>query len=194
MWEFLPKRNLQKMRFIKSIKNINRKSAVYFGLGAIIAIVALTAHNKGETYISSTTFCTGCHSMQAIYEELKESPHFQGRVGIDPECGDCHLPTNPFSRAMEHIVTGMEDMYNEYIVKEIQTKEGLEKSRVRLAHEARMKIYRWKSSPCKQCHKSPGTVGTVKEYHKGMDDNNCIRCHQNVVHAPVRKADLSQYT
>jgi trimethylamine-N-oxide reductase cytochrome c-type subunit TorC len=181
------------MRFIKLIKNISIRSAVYFGIGAITAIMALTAHNKGETYISSTEFCTGCHSMQAVYEELIESPHFQGRVGIDPECGDCHLPTNPFSRSIEHVVTGIEDMYNEYIVKSIQSKEDLDNNRSRLAHEARMKIYGWNSSPCKQCHKSPGTGGVVKRYHKGMDDNNCIRCHQNVVHAPVPKEDLSKF-
>ncbi len=181
------------MKFIKLIKNINRKSAVYFGIGAITAIVALTAHNKGETYISSTEFCTGCHSMQAVYEELLESPHYRGRVGIDPECGDCHLPTNPISRSIEHVVTGIEDLYKEYVVGSGLSKENFDDSRVRLAHEARMKIYGWNSSPCKQCHKSPGTGGVVKQYHKVMDDSNCIRCHQNVVHAPVPQEDLSKF-
>ena len=57
--------------------------------GGVLALGA--AVFGGEALLSSTAFCTSCHSMSYPAAELRESDHF-GAMGADPGCKDCHIP------------------------------------------------------------------------------------------------------
>ncbi|MEA7581093.1 NapC/NirT family cytochrome c, partial [Salmonella enterica subsp. enterica serovar Anatum] len=45
-----------------------------------------------EKQLDTTEFCVSCHSMQPVYQEYKQSVHFQNASGVRAECHDCHIP------------------------------------------------------------------------------------------------------
>ena len=53
-----------------------------FLLGAVVAVAVIAAVIGGEAALSSTAFCTSCHSMSYPAAELKKSTHY-GALGAD---------------------------------------------------------------------------------------------------------------
>ena len=158
---------------------------------AVVTIVVSFGTLYTEKVFSSTRFCVSCHSMSYPKEELHESSHF-GALGTNPECEDCHLPPNFIQRVESHIVDGTRGLIGEFVT-DLKTKEAFDKHRAEYAHNARLRLKSWDSSPCRVCHKSvkPSSEDAEKE-HKRMltEDITCIDCHQNLVHDEVPEEDL----
>ena len=136
-----------------------------------------------ERHISSTSFCISCHSMTYPYEDLKNSAHY-GRLGINPECGDCHLPPEPFRKLRVHISSGIRSAIAEYRF-DLSTREDYDEHRARLAKRAREDIRSWSSSPCKGCHKAPRPETEYGiQAHKTMQAKRltCVDCHRGIFH------------
>lgn len=155
---------------------------------AVIVII-----HCGEAYISTNSFCTGCHSMTFVEEELKQSVHY-GRVGIDPKCADCHLPPTFMKRLLFHMVSGPRDLMGS-LKYDMSTIEKFDERRSEMAHTARMTLKKWDSAPCRSCHVSPRPTSEMgKMMHKLMDDGKatCIDCHQNIAHkaVPIEKLNI----
>ncbi len=147
----------------------------------------------GEKFFSSTAFCLSCHSMSYPYEELKESSHYGG-PGLNPECQDCHLPPQFLLRVESHIVDGIRALIGE-LKHDLSTKEEFDKYRLEYAHNARMNLKKWDSSPCRTCHKAvePSTEDVEREHRKmETEGRTCIDCHQNLVHEEVEEEDLDR--
>jgi cytochrome c-type protein NapC len=161
-------------------------------LGVAFATVILIATvSGGESFMSSTTFCVSCHSMSYPEEELRDSSHYSS-LGIDPECQDCHLPPQFLLRVESHIVDGIRALIGE-LKHDLSTKKEFDKHRAEYAHNARLNIRKWDSSPCKVCHKDvrPSSRQAEAQHKKmGKEDLTCIDCHQNLVHGRVPKEDL----
>ncbi len=161
---------------------------------AVTAVVTLAVSFgtvKTEKVLSSTKFCVSCHSMSYPKKELEESTHF-GALGADPECEDCHLPPNFILRVESHIVDGTRGLLGEFN-KDLKTKEGFDEHRPEYAHNARVNLRKWDSSPCRTCHKNvkPSSEEAERE-HKLMETEGatCIDCHQNLVHEEVPEEDI----
>ncbi len=147
----------------------------------------------GEAALSTTTFCTSCHSMSYPLEELKKSDHY-GAMGVDPGCKDCHIPSGleNFHLAIStHVIDGVRELFLEFN-EDYSTKKAFNKRRLEMAHLARMNLKRWDSVTCRSCHRNPRPSGEAKEEHKKMLDEGatCIDCHQNLVHREVDETDL----
>jgi len=172
-------------------------AARYWKVVAVTAVVTfiLTIGTMGmESAFSSNKFCLSCHSMSYPYEELKESTHFSySAIGSEPECQDCHLPHNFFLRVESHIVDGMRGLVGE-LTHDLSTKEAFDEYRAEYAHNARMNLRKWNSSPCTyMCHRNPQPSSEEAEReHKKMktEGATCIDCHQNLVHEEVPEEDL----
>jgi len=153
---------------------------------ALSTLAAVAIIHYGEAHISSDSFCTSCHSMTYVEEELKQSVHY-GRVGINPGCADCHLPPSFISRSMFHMISGPRDLLGEFKY-DLSTKEKFNEHRASMAHTARMNLKKWDSAPCRQCHIAPKPTSQMGQMmHATMETSNttCIDCHQNIAHAPV---------
>ena len=146
-----------------------------------------------ERAFSTTGFCTSCHSMSYPYEELKASTHY-GALGMNPGCGDCHLPQNFILRAESHIVDGTKELIA-HLRYDYSTKEKFDERRALMAHYARVNLRKWDSSPCRVCHKAvkPSSEEAERE-HKKMETGGatCIDCHQNLVHEEVPEEDIEK--
>ncbi len=153
---------------------------------AVIVIALGVVVLRAERYFSSTLFCTSCHSMSYAYEDLKRSVHY-GRLGIDPECVDCHFPPGFYSKVKVHIVEGLRDTISELRL-DLSTREAFELHRASFAEKARETIRSWDSSPCKVCHKGPRPGSEYgRKAHLAMDSSGltCVDRHQGIFHAPL---------
>lgn len=63
-------------------------------IGMVVGIALIVLPHVGIKLTSSTEFCVSCHSMQPVYEEYKQSAHFQNASGVRAECHDCHIPSD----------------------------------------------------------------------------------------------------
>lgn len=160
-------------------------------LVAVLASAATLAGVAAERYTSTTAFCVGCHSMTWPYEEVRSGPHY-GNLGVNPECGDCHLPPEPVARMKAHVVSGVRDIISE-MRGVISTREDFLEKRAELAERARENLRAWDSSPCRSCHTDPrprSEMGrAMHERIKGSKggEATCVDCHRRVGHRPLRK-------
>jgi cytochrome c-type protein NapC len=150
----------------------------------------------GEAAVSTTEFCTSCHSMTYPAEELRSSSHY-GALGANPGCKDCHIPQgfkNFHLAVATHVVDGARELYMEF-AEDYSTLEKFNERRLIMAHDARMNLKKWDSRTCRDCHKNPQPPGAdAKAAHKKMETEGatCIDCHQNLVHKEAPETDLNE--
>lgn len=158
---------------------------------AVITLIVSFGSIGVERELSTTSFCTSCHSMTYPYEELKESTHY-GALGMNPGCGDCHLPPQFYLRVESHIVDGARELLAQF-THDYSTKEKFDERRAINAHMARMNLRKWDSASCRVCHKKPKpSTDEAEAAHKKMETEGatCIDCHQNLVHEEVPEEDI----
>jgi len=164
-------------------------------IGTVLGIIMVTVVLAGEAALSTTEFCTSCHSMSYPAKELKESSHY-GALGSNPECKHCHIPQglgNLHLAIETHIVDGARELYMEF-TEDYSTVEKFNERRLIMAHDARMNLKGWDSITCRECHRNPQPPGAdAKAAHKKMETEGatCIDCHQNLVHEEVEETDLN---
>ncbi len=61
-------------------------------VGIVIGVALIVLPHVGIKLTSTTEFCVSCHSVQPVYQEYKQSVHFQNASGVRAECHDCHIP------------------------------------------------------------------------------------------------------
>lgn len=179
----------------KSSTSRGRKTTIGLLLsGAALGIGLIVLVFGGEAALSTTGFCTSCHSMTYVYDELKKSSHY-GALGMQPQCKDCHIPqglSNFHLAVQTHVVDGARELYLE-LTNDYSTKKKFNKRRLAMAHDARMNLKKWDSVTCRACHTNPRPPGKVaKAAHEKMatEGATCIDCHQNLVHREVDETDL----
>ncbi|MCC2111502.1 MAG: NapC/NirT family cytochrome c [Hyphomicrobiales bacterium] len=163
--------------------------------GAVLFAALAAIVGGGEAALSSKDFCTSCHSMTYVAEELEKSDHY-GALGADPGCKDCHIPQGlaNFHLALQtHLLDGARELYLEF-TEDYSTKKAFNKRRLEMAHHARMNMKRWDSVTCRACHKNPRPPGaSANAAHEKLETEGatCIDCHQNLVHREVEETDLN---
>ena len=169
-----------------------QRVVILYTIGVMLTLILVVF--GGESVLSSTAFCTSCHSMSYPAEELKESDHY-GVIGVDPGCKDCHVPQGleNFHLALQtHVVDGAREIYREF-TGDYSTKKAFNKRRLEMAHDARMNLKRWDSVTCRACHRNPRpSSDDAQQAHEKMRTQaaTCIDCHQNLVHDDVDETDL----
>ncbi|MBI5970583.1 MAG: NapC/NirT family cytochrome c [Deltaproteobacteria bacterium] len=175
------------------IKGFLKGRRITVAVTAIITLAAVYGVYRTERHISSYKFCTSCHSMTFPDAETKKSSHF-GRLGIYPECKDCHLPPRFLQRIFTHLTEGVHDTIGNFKY-DLNTKEKFDKHRAAFAHIARAAMKKTDSVNCRKCHKAPNPASDYgKMQHKkiGSSGTTCIDCHQNLVHEYVPEEDIAK--
>ncbi|WP_275098138.1 NapC/NirT family cytochrome c [Sedimenticola hydrogenitrophicus] len=142
---------------------------------------------------SSTEFCISCHSMGAyVYEEFKQSKHYNTASGVRPQCGDCHVSKRFWPAVWDHIM-GTEDLIGEYS-HDWSRPEVFEEKRPAMAEKVRMQMLNNDSKNCRECHVWEAVQPKRKRgqrAHKAAieEGKTCIACHYNLVHKKVPLSD-----
>ena len=161
--------------------------AAVVGAGGVIASVAV---NK---YTSTEAFCTSCHSMalQADDPYYQHSAHRSNKEGVQPNCGDCHIPrTNWFIETYTHVTSGAKDAYFE-LTTNVSDPKVWAARRIELATEVRTDMHDEDSVTCRSCHDANAIKPTSEEGQKAhallrQGGVTCVDCHTNLVHPPAQ--------
>ena len=163
-------------------------------LALVLAGVAVTlAGSVGLHYgfekTSSLEFCISCHTMKdTVYQEYKESVHYQNASGVRAVCADCHQPKD-FVGKVARKMEAANDLYQQYIGHSIDTQEKFEERRLHLAERVWNRMSSQGSKTCKSCHdysamdhakQSPAAAKAMTE--AAANNMNCIECHKGIAH------------
>ena len=62
-------------------------------IGIAMGVIGWGGFNWSMELTNSETFCVSCHEMRDnVFEEYKETIHYNNRTGVRATCPDCHVP------------------------------------------------------------------------------------------------------
>lgn len=156
--------------------------------GIVVGVALIVVPHVGMKVTSTTEFCVSCHSMETVYEEYKQSVHFQNASGVRAECHDCHIP-NDLPGMIKRKLEASNDIYQTFIAHSIDTPEKFEAKRAELAEREWARMKENNSATCRSCHdydsmdhakQNPEAARQMQIAAK--DNQYCIDCHKGIAH------------
>jgi trimethylamine-N-oxide reductase cytochrome c-type subunit TorC len=157
-------------------------------VGIVVGVALIVVPHVGMKVTSTTEFCVSCHSMETVYEEYKQSVHFQNASGVRAECHDCHIP-NDLPGMIKRKLEASNDIYQTFIAHSIDTPEKFEAKRAELAEREWARMKENNSATCRSCHdydsmdhakQNPEAARQMQIAAK--DNQSCIDCHKGIAH------------
>jgi len=159
-----------------------------------IAALSLGALDFTDFVFSHNTFCGNvCHVMEStVYEELKESNHYNTPTGVRATCADCHVSGRLTFAMIDHFLGTGELFVN--MTNDFSKPGSFEKFRPDAANRERFKMLENDSETCRSCHVmeaiKPKRVRGQNQHKEGMEKGiTCIVCHYNLVHKTVEPSE-----
>lgn len=164
-------------------------------LGALLAlVVGIALTGTTLTTIEATNslgFCTSCHEMEAfVYQEYKESAHFQNASGVRAICADCHVPKGFWDKIVRKTQATFKELPNHFLGK-IDTREEFEAHRETMAERVWATMRANNSRACRTCHSYEAMALAAQDRYakrrhsqryREATGKTCIDCHEGVAH------------
>lgn len=164
------------------------------GLGVLAAgfiggIVFWGGFNWAVEATNTERFCLSCHEMENfVYQEYRQTIHYQNRTGVRAVCSDCHVPQD-WGAKMVRKVQASRELYGK-IMGTINTPEKFEANRLRLAQREWRRMKANDSQECRNCHAFEYFDYSVQgrrsnvAHQAGLDaGQTCIDCHKGIAHS-----------
>jgi cytochrome c-type protein NapC len=157
--------------------------------GFIVGILFWGGFNWAMELTNTETFCISCHEMEVnVYQEYRDTVHYNNRTGVRAVCSDCHVPKEWHYKMLRKIVASNELFH--HFLGTIDTPEKFEAKRLELAQHVWKTMKETNSRECRNCHDydSMDYVDqqrrAVKAHIKGFDKGEtCIDCHKGIAHS-----------
>ena len=182
-----------KSRLCKIVGFLRKPSAKYSLLtllvvGFIAGVVFLAGFNTAMSHSNTEEFCIGCHEMRnPVYEEYKESVHYNNRSGVRATCPDCHVPKDFKSKMVRKLEASLELWHS--FVGTIDTPEKFEARRMAMATREWNRMKASNSATCRSCHDFDAMKATKqkpsaqkKHAQAKTEGKTCIDCHKGISH------------
>ena len=135
-------------------------------------------------------FCIGCHEMRdTVYEEYKQTVHFQNSSGVQAICSDCHVPKSWGPKLQRKIYASNELLHK--FLGTVDTVEKFEAKRLQMAESVWASMRETDSRECRNCH-AYETMDielqdrSARKKHDperlAKSGKTCIDCHQGIAH------------
>jgi nitrate/TMAO reductase-like tetraheme cytochrome c subunit len=165
--------------------------------GGVCGIVFWGGFNWAMEEANTLEFCTSCHEMRdTVYQEYKETIHYQNPFGVRAACPDCHVPHDWFFKVRRKIQASNELLHK--ILGTIDTPEKFEQHRLALAEDVWAGMKTTDSRECRNCHNvsaidihkmTPAAQqGMIPGLQAGL---TCIDCHKGIAHHLPKMSDRS---
>lgn len=160
-------------------------------LGVVIGAGGVVGFNSVLHSTSSTEFCsTACHSHASfVAPDFRKSVHHANASGVAAGCSDCHIPQAFFPKLWVKATTGVRDLYAEYLVGSISTREKYDTALPRLQKRVRAEMQAHDSRECRTCHVFTPDVlkrqpSAAARSHTDPESASltCVDCHVGVAH------------
>ncbi|MBW7930962.1 MAG: NapC/NirT family cytochrome c [Gammaproteobacteria bacterium] len=172
---------------------LRRPSTRYSLLGLLVVgffsgIIFWGGFNTAMEATNTKEFCISCHEMRDnVYQEYKETIHYQNRTGVRAICSDCHVPRD-WTHKIIRKVQASKELYSK-VMGTIDTKEKFEAKRLTLARSEWRRMKNSDSRECRNCHSFEGMQvesqrPRAAKMHKlaQEDGSTCIDCHKGIAH------------
>jgi len=176
------------------MSNNKTKWARRWGLGGLVVtfiagIIFWGGFNTAMEMTNTETFCISCHEMyDNVYQEYKETIHYNNRSGVRATCPDCHVPKEWHHKVIRKIRASNE-LYHKALGS-IDTAEKFEGKRLQLAENVWRSMEATDSRECRNCHDFESMDYThqqrraVAAHSKGLQGGKtCIDCHKGIAHS-----------
>jgi len=157
--------------------------------GFVVGILFWGGFNWAMELSNSETFCISCHEMEVnVYQEYRDTIHYNNSTGIRAVCADCHVPKD-WSHKIIRKIFALNELFH-FFVGTVNTPEKFEAKRLELAQHVWRTMKSTNSRECRNCHDydSMDYVAqqrrSVKAHIKGFDKGEtCIDCHKGIAHS-----------
>jgi len=122
-----------------------------FAVGGVAGIIFWGGFNTFMEHTNTLGFCISCHEMRdTVYQEYKQSVHYQNPSGVRAICADCHVPKDWTAKLVRKIKASNE-LYHK-IAGTIDTPVKFEAKRLELAENVWAEMKSNDSRECRNCH------------------------------------------
>ena len=156
--------------------------------GFVFGIMFWGGFNWTLELTNSERFCISCHEMRNfVYEEYKQTIHYNNRTGVRATCPDCHVPKEWGYKVVRKIKASNELVHK--ALGSISTKDKFEAKRLKLAQNVWRAMKDTDSRECRNCHNFDHMDYSVQgrrsrdQHQEGLTSGKtCIDCHKGVAH------------
>jgi trimethylamine-N-oxide reductase cytochrome c-type subunit TorC len=164
-------------------------------VGGVGGILFWGSFNWAMEATNTMEFCTSCHEMEStVFQEYKQTVHFQNASGVRAICSDCHVP-HDWAHKVVRKVYATRELYHHFIGT-IDTPEKFEAHRAEMAQRVWATMQATDSRECRNCHAFESMAFHLQseDASKQMqvawaEGQTCIDCHKGIAH---KMPDLSQ--
>lgn len=164
------------------------------GAGLVLGLAFAGGFATFVQYSNTMEFCVSCHEMEStVYEEYKESAHWNSRSGIRPRCADCHVPHDDWVEMVVFKIGATQELYHK-AVGTVDTVEEFEARRLELAQRVWDRMEATDSKACRFCHKTDAwdleqqqRRAQVQHADMAASGDTCIDCHKGIAHKAVHE-------
>ena len=157
-------------------------------VGFVVGVLFWGGFNTVMEWTNTEKFCISCHEMHDnVYQEYKETIHYNNRTGVRAVCSDCHVPKD-WTYKMIRKIQASREVWGK-ITGTIDTREKFEAKRLTLARREWARMKSVDSRECRNCHsfesmnKEAQKQRARKQHEMAVEDNmTCIDCHKGIAH------------
>ena len=171
-----------------------KKPSARYSLGTLLSVGIVTGilfwggFNTAMELSNTETFCISCHEMRVnVYEEYKNTIHYNNRSGVRATCPDCHVPKEWHWKVLRKI-KATNELYHKALGS-VSTPEKFDAKRLQLARNVWKAMKETDSRECRNCHDFESMDyarqgrRAVHNHTKGFDaGRTCIDCHKGIAH------------
>ena len=184
--------------FARTKRFLGRRSVIgVVTIGFIAGIIFWGGFNTALELTNTETFCISCHEMEDnVYQEYRQTIHYQNRTGVRATCPDCHVPKDWTHKIVRKIEASRE-VYHK-IIGTVDTPKKFEDYRLTMAKNEWRRMKKTDSIECRNCHEygsmdySMQSRRASPQHIAGFEEGKtCIDCHKGIAH---KLPDISKMT
>lgn len=188
--------------YFKRVWTTLRRPSLRYSAGALLLIGAAGGvvfwggFNTAVEATNSLSFCISCHEMRDfVFEEYKQTAHYQNPSGVRAVCADCHVPKEWGPKVVRKIRATFNELPHK-ILGTIGTREKFEARRLEMARHVWADMRATDSRECRNCHTRDAMVlasqpPRARAQHEDALETGetCIDCHQGIAHEKPEMPD-----
>ncbi len=177
-------------RFWQALRTPSSKYSLGFLILVIFTVSSIfwIGFHYSMDATNTEEFCISCHEMEKfVFEEYKQTIHYNNRTGVRATCPDCHVPKEWQHKIVRKIQSTNEMMHK--ILGSINTPEKYEAKRLQLAERVWANMQATDSRECRNCHGfqfmdfDKQGEDAADTHPDALDsDMTCIDCHKGIAH------------
>jgi cytochrome c-type protein NapC len=175
--------------FDRTKRFLGRRSVIgVVTIGFVAGIVFWGGFNTALELTNTESFCISCHEMEDnVYQEYRQTIHYQNRTGVRATCPDCHVPKDWTHKIIRKIEASRE-VYHK-IIGTVNTPQKFKEYRLTMAKSEWRRMKKADSRECRNCHEFESMDYSMQsrraspQHITGFEEGKtCIDCHKGIAH------------